>query len=92
MKSVFTDQTEDAGGDSKGKGVPTKVPYPVEFEEMARRIIDTVREALSANEVRALAADKSACPVLAVRILHRCCMNLFVDDLTSCSAATRDGI
>ncbi|QRV72650.1 Pumilio-family RNA binding repeat [Ceratobasidium sp. AG-Ba] len=37
---------------------------PASFKEMAVRFVDTLRDALDANEVRALAADKVANPVL----------------------------
>lgn len=63
MKSVFAEEND---GDAKGKEVPNKVPYPPEFDEMARRIVTTMKDTLGPNEVRALAADKAACPVLVV--------------------------
>ncbi|KII96011.1 hypothetical protein PLICRDRAFT_34962 [Plicaturopsis crispa FD-325 SS-3] len=57
-KSVFTDAAQDK--------VPPKKVAPPEFEACAARIVDVVRDELSANEVRALAANASASPVLQV--------------------------
>ncbi|KAF9563347.1 ARM repeat-containing protein [Agrocybe pediades] len=57
MKSVFNDE--------KGKGKEiTKMVSPPEFKEMARRLVNAVREQLDDNEVRAMAANKVACPGL----------------------------
>lgn len=41
---------------------------PAEFQEMARRFVQTLREQLGANEVRALAASQVASPVLQVSV------------------------
>ena len=43
-----------------------KVPAP--FTEMAGRYVETLRKSLGDNEVRALASNKVASPVLQVRI------------------------
>ena len=68
MKSILTD---DAEQDTNDKGKSKKIlAYPVEFETMARKFVEKVREELNENEVRALAADKSACPVLVVRFFQ----------------------
>ncbi|KAG6813198.1 hypothetical protein H0H92_013318 [Tricholoma furcatifolium] len=57
MKSVFTDE--------KGKGrVGTLRSRPAEFQVLARRLVDSLRQELGDNEVRALAADKVASPAL----------------------------
>ena len=70
MKSVLIDDAEQ-GTKDKGKSREA-ITYPAEFESMARKFVGKVREELNENEVRALAAEKSACPVLVVRILLRC--------------------
>ncbi|RDB20532.1 Nucleolar protein 9 [Hypsizygus marmoreus] len=57
MKSVFTDEK------GKGKEVPLK-STPPEFRELARRFVEILRADLGENEVRALAANKVACPGL----------------------------
>ncbi|KAI5122146.1 hypothetical protein M0805_000793 [Coniferiporia weirii] len=67
MKSVFTDPSDGAEGadvQGKGKDKAASREYPPEFDLMARNFVKTVRENLSANEVRALAANNVACPVL----------------------------
>ncbi|EJD00848.1 ARM repeat-containing protein [Fomitiporia mediterranea MF3/22] len=66
MKSVFTDSSRDAdtfNGKGKGKAV---FAYPPEFQVLARRFVKEIREKLSENEIRALAVNKSACPVLVI--------------------------
>ncbi|KAL5508549.1 NOP9 [Sanghuangporus vaninii] len=64
MKSILTDNGEqDDNVDGKGKGKAI-LAYPAEFETAARRFVRKVRDKLNDNEVRALAADKAACPVL----------------------------
>lgn len=71
MKSVFTDGAGEQGDIARGKGKGKAVAvYPPEFDVMARKFVKIVRESLGANEVRALAADKVACPILAVS--HSC--------------------
>ena len=42
------------------------VEVPPEFDNMARKFIRKLRSELSANEIRAMAADKVACPNLSV--------------------------
>ena len=60
MKSVF-----DQG---KGKGLPTSLKScPQEFHNMARRLLLAVRDEMDENEIRAMAANKVACPTLKVR-------------------------
>lgn len=59
MKSIF----DDAKG--KGKEVQTR-SVPSSFPTMARRFVETLRNQLSENEVRALAASKVASPGLQV--------------------------
>ncbi|KAI6035570.1 armadillo-type protein [Pisolithus orientalis] len=57
MKSVFSNE--------KGKGNETpNVSVPNRFRDVAVRFMRDLREQLSANEVRALAANKVASPVL----------------------------
>ncbi|KAL5488349.1 NOP9 [Sanghuangporus weigelae] len=64
MKSILTDNAEqDDNVDGKGKAKAVSA-YPAEFESAARRFVKKVRDELNGNEVRALAADKVACPVL----------------------------
>jgi nucleolar protein 9 len=60
MKSVF--ESRNNRDDSTGE----KRVVPKELSEMTGRFVKIVRDALSENEVRALAANKVACPVLAV--------------------------
>lgn len=62
MKSVFDDGSKR---NAKEKEAIPKGPVP-EFEAMSRRIIETIRNELDDNEVRAMAADKVACPMLKV--------------------------
>ena len=59
MKSVFLD---DKG---KGKELSTQQP-PIGFRQLVRRFVDALRAGLSENEVRALAANNVASPVLQV--------------------------
>jgi len=59
MKSVF-DSTIP---------IPKAKEVPPLFEALARDILKSIRQKLSANEVRALAVDKVACPTLRVRSL-----------------------
>lgn len=60
MKSVFTD------GDAQGSDSLVK-ETPKAFRETAERFVEALRDQLGDNEVRALAADKVASPVLQVR-------------------------
>ncbi|KAJ6516296.1 armadillo-type protein [Mycena sanguinolenta] len=56
LNSVFED------GDNK-RDLGNYIP-PEEFPKTARKFVDVVRRELDANETRALAADKVACPTL----------------------------
>lgn len=59
MKSVFNE--------GKGKGPPTFLKgCPQEFQNMARRLLQVVRDEMDENEIRAMAANKVACPTLKV--------------------------
>lgn len=71
MKSVFVsedaDERQSNGLKMKGKKKATALEaYPPEFNDVARRFVACIREEMDANEVRALAANKIACPVLIV--------------------------
>ena len=59
MKSVFVSDEQETP--MPRKAVP-------ELLDMARTILLQLRKELNSNEIRALAADKVACPTLAVRI------------------------
>jgi nucleolar protein 9 len=65
LRSVFAD---DAGKPAAGARTLPKVPKT--FGALARRVVEAVRGALGANEVRALAADKVASPLLQVPSLR----------------------
>src|SRR6266568_8151910 len=55
MKSVFNDN----------KGPPTSLKScPPEFHNMARRLLQAVRDGMDENEIRAMAANKVTCPML----------------------------
>jgi hypothetical protein len=56
MKSILASET--------GQGVIPVVPSS--FEEVAARFVEMMRDATDANEIRALAANKVANPVLQV--------------------------
>ncbi|KAF8966518.1 armadillo-type protein [Flammula alnicola] len=58
MKSVFEED--------KGKGKEAMRSAPAEFRQMARRLVEVVKEQLGENETRAMAANKVACPGLQV--------------------------
>lgn len=59
LKSIF--------GHASDKGQTTKEGgQPPAFREVARKYVTLLRTTLSANEVRSLAANKVACPVLQV--------------------------
>lgn len=60
MKSVF------ASRDSRGGTSPLKAQNIPEFSELAREFVQQLRSDLTANEVRALAANKVASPGLQV--------------------------
>ena len=68
MKSVFGEE-KGLDGDVKGKGKSVEF-HPPQFNSMARQFTKVMRDGLSANEVRALAADKSAAPLLVVSLLY----------------------
>ena len=59
MKSVFADTQEQAQGQLSKR-------VPKEFRQEALRIVNTFRDSLGGNEVRALAAISVASPVLQV--------------------------
>lgn len=59
MTSMFTKD--------KGKGQEASISaVPPSFREAARRLVESVRQKLNDNEVRALAANKAASPTLKV--------------------------
>ena len=60
LKSIFGD------GPDKGKAT-AEGRHPPEFREVARKYVTMLRTNLDGNEVRSLAANKVACPVLQVR-------------------------
>lgn len=66
MTSVFTGSLEDSKEGAKGKAKEV-LSAPPAFITMAQKLVENIRSTLSPNEIRALAADKSACPVLVVR-------------------------
>ena len=61
MKSVFS--SRGAFQDDRSATRLNAVP---EFSDLARRFVQQLRENLDANEIRALAANKVASPVLQV--------------------------
>jgi nucleolar protein 9 len=62
LKSIFGDES------NQGQSQTSKGSWqPPEFQEVARKVLTTLRTALDANEVRSLAGNKVACPVLQVR-------------------------
>lgn len=60
MKSVFTPDNPDAQAGPSNR-------VPPEFNETARSFVTLLKEKLDENEVRALAANQVASPVLQVR-------------------------
>lgn len=77
MKSVFSNE--------KGKDRATsKFPVPDEFRDAAVKFMQDIREGLNPNEVRALAANKVASPVLQV---SHCADQLRRDRITHYSVA-----
>ena len=62
MKSVFVE-----GGDQKQVSTTRRVPK--EFRKVATRIVSAMRDSLGENEVRALAANQVASPVLQVTLV-----------------------
>ena len=66
MKSVFVEES-GLDGDAKGKGKPVDL-RPPQFDARARQFTKAMRDGLSANEIRALAADKAAAPLLVVSL------------------------
>lgn len=63
MKSVFVFR----GDCQDGKSILRSDNVPG-FQNLARRFVQQLREDLNANEIRAMAANKVACPVLQVGI------------------------
>ena len=63
MRSVFNNGTSWSDTDCVDF---SKFLVPDGVRDMGRKFVAVVRDALDPNEVRALAADKVACPVLAV--------------------------
>jgi nucleolar protein 9 len=62
LRSIFGD------GPDKGKAsAEDRQPHPLEFRDVATKFVTILRTNLNANEVRSLAANKVACPVLQVR-------------------------
>ena len=73
MKSVFVGDVEVDSEQGKGKGkAASPEAYPPEFDDMARKIVARIRTEMGANEIRALAANKVACPVLVVSSFFFC--------------------
>ncbi|EIN10789.1 ARM repeat-containing protein [Punctularia strigosozonata HHB-11173 SS5] len=65
FSSVFVDETSANGEKGKGKeSEPASTRVPLEFSRLASAFVARIREELTPNEVRALAADKVASPVL----------------------------
>jgi len=60
LKSIFGKAPDKAEASKEGG-------LPASFREVARRYVTMLRTTLDANEVRSLAANKVACPVLQVR-------------------------
>ncbi|KLO15785.1 ARM repeat-containing protein [Schizopora paradoxa] len=60
LKSVFTETTDSSPGDAGN----SQTSVPKEFTDMSESFIRTVKDSMTANEVRALAADNVGCPVL----------------------------
>lgn len=60
LKPIFDDVSE------KGK-VSNEGIWPVAFREIAKKYVTMLRATLDGNEIRSLAANKVACPVLQVR-------------------------
>jgi nucleolar protein 9 len=59
FKSIFADEPD------KGK-TSAEDRHPPEFRDAARKFVIMLRTNLDVNEVRSLAANKVACPVLQV--------------------------
>jgi nucleolar protein 9 len=62
MKSVF----KSAGDNDGSRDSTTSILTPPEFGMVARRFVHTIRTEMDDNEIRALASDKVASPVLQV--------------------------
>lgn len=75
LKSIFGDESHQ-GQSQSSKGSW----HPPEFQEVAKRFVMMLRTSLDANEVRSLAGNKVACPVLQVRcdLVH---LSLLIDNL-----------
>lgn len=65
MKSIFDEEPAE-----------DKRHVPLEYESMALGILKRIRDKMSANEVRALAADKVGCPSLRILISLESASNL----------------
>jgi NOP9-like PUF repeat domain len=65
MKPVIPNELDLAPSNT---GKRTQLPAPESFLKMASRILRQFRDVLDGNEVRALAVDKVASPVLQVSI------------------------
>lgn len=75
LKSIFGDESH------QGQSQSSKGSWqPPEFQEVAKRFVMMLRTSLDANEVRSLAGNKVACPVLQVRrdLVH---LSLLVNNL-----------
>lgn len=54
----------------KGKEKVTEaLPVPEEFSTWARTLLDTLKKRWNENEIRAMATDVRACPLLKVRAI-----------------------
>jgi nucleolar protein 9 len=71
--SVFAGDfdTDNGKGKNKEQSLAGR-DIPIEFSQAARNLVEKVKTTLSPNEVRALAADKVASPVLQVS-MHLVC-------------------
>jgi nucleolar protein 9 len=63
MKNVFAEKSKD-----KDMHTPVTNSTPRQFQKAAANFVRILRDELGENEVRALAADKVASPVLQVRM------------------------
>lgn len=60
LKSIFDDASEK--GKASNEGI-----RPAAFREIAKKYVTMLRTALDGNEIRSLAANRVACPVLQVQ-------------------------
>ena len=63
MKSVLTDVSNET--DEKGKN-KSGSEYPSEFKKASLEFVRTIKNQLNGNEIRALAVNEAACPLLVV--------------------------